>query len=259
MIYDRILIKIRERSFLDLLDLTLLVVRSRPLPIVAAAAIGIAPFAALNQWILSDPDVPLGFLMFLLIMEAPWATAPLTLMLGDLMFATPISWRRYLKTLLVAFPKMFLTHVLFRGFLFLTFVGFAIVMYRSAFANEVILLERVRWRDLSERNRRLVRGIEGELFGRSVAQAFFGSVFVACFSIGSGVIGSALAGGELTWRQSDLAHVERWLVELGAWVAVGFFGVYGFLAYIDRRIRLEGWELELRLKEAGRALEERLG
>ena len=37
MIYDRILIQIRERSFLDLLDLALLVVRERPLPLFVAA------------------------------------------------------------------------------------------------------------------------------------------------------------------------------------------------------------------------------
>ena len=36
-----------------------------------------------------------------------------------------------------------------------------------------------------------------------------------------------------------------------------FSAVVRFLSYIDRRIRLEGWEIELRLKSVGRALEER--
>jgi len=42
------------------------------------------------------------------------------------------------------------------------------------------------------------------------------------------------------------------------WIAIAFFGVFRFLSYIDRRIRLEGWELELRLKAVGRASEEKL-
>ena len=62
MTYDRTLIVIRERSFLDLLDLALLVVRDRPVALGLTALAGIAPFAALNIWLLSDPDFPPGLL-----------------------------------------------------------------------------------------------------------------------------------------------------------------------------------------------------
>jgi hypothetical protein len=48
MANDRTLVQIRERSYLDLLDLALLVVRHRPRTLGLAAAAGIAPFAALN-------------------------------------------------------------------------------------------------------------------------------------------------------------------------------------------------------------------
>ena len=58
MANDRTLVQIRERSYLDLLDLALLVVRQRPRTLGLAAAAGIAPFAALNYWILSNPDTP---------------------------------------------------------------------------------------------------------------------------------------------------------------------------------------------------------
>ena len=47
---------------------------------------GIAPFAALNVWLLSDLAFPRYCWVLLLLMEMPWATAPLTLVLGDLMF-----------------------------------------------------------------------------------------------------------------------------------------------------------------------------
>ena len=48
MANDRTLVQIRERSYLDLLDLALLVVRQRPRALGLAAAAGIAPFAAVN-------------------------------------------------------------------------------------------------------------------------------------------------------------------------------------------------------------------
>jgi hypothetical protein len=37
---------------------------------------------------------------------------------------------------------------------------------------------------------------------------------------------------------------------------VAFFAVVRFLTYIDRRIRLEGWEVELRLRALGAAMME---
>ena len=57
---DRTLVQIRERSFLDVLDLALVVVRQRPVTLGLAALAGIAPFAALNAWLTSDPEFPLG-------------------------------------------------------------------------------------------------------------------------------------------------------------------------------------------------------
>ena len=40
---------------------------------------------------------------------------------------------------------------------------------------------------------------------------------------------------------------------LAAWVVVGYFAVVRFLAYLDRRIRCEGWEVELLMRaEAAR-------
>ena len=104
MLYDRTLIQIRERSFLDLLDLALYVARARPMVLGLTALVGIAPWAALNYWLLWDPDLPPSLWVVLLIFEAPWATAPLTLVLGDLMFGVPgqtaASWERSLDAVL---------------------------------------------------------------------------------------------------------------------------------------------------------------
>ena len=56
---DQTLIQIRERSFLDLLDLTLVVLRRRPATLGLAAMAGVLPCAAINAWLTSGPDFSL--------------------------------------------------------------------------------------------------------------------------------------------------------------------------------------------------------
>jgi hypothetical protein len=258
MIYDRILIQIRERSFLDLLDLTLLVIRERPLTLSLAALAGVAPFAALNVWLLSDPVFPRSLWIVLLLMEAPWVTAPLTLVLGDLMFGSRPSVRRYVKSLVVSLPVLVFTQLFLRAVLLATVVGYAIVTWRFAFLDEVILLERVRGLRSLGRSSILSRGFEGDLLLRWMAQVVLGSTFALCFWMGTESISSTFIGDELTWYRPGLSDLSGLLFQVAVWIAIAFFGVFRFLSYIDRRIRLEGWELELRLKEAGRGMEERV-
>src|SRR5262245_53093488 len=99
MAHDRTLVQIRERSFLDVLDLAMVVVRKRPIAIGAAALMGALPFALLDGWLIRGTEVP-GALLFVLIMfQAPLATAPLTIVLGGLMFGQrPGVWELF-KTL----------------------------------------------------------------------------------------------------------------------------------------------------------------
>ena len=113
---DRTLVQIRERSYLEVLDLALVVVRQWPLTLGLAALAGIAPFAVFNVWLLSDPEVPVGLLVYLLVLEAPWATAPLTVVLGGLMFGDRPSMGRVVRTLVRSFPSMFLFQFLARAF-----------------------------------------------------------------------------------------------------------------------------------------------
>ena len=89
MTYDRTLILIRERSFLDLLDLALLVVRDRPVALGLTALAGIAPGPRSISGCSPTPTFRPCFWLVLLLLETPWATAPLTLVLGDLMFGVP--------------------------------------------------------------------------------------------------------------------------------------------------------------------------
>ena len=71
-------------------------------------------------------------------------------------------------------------------------------------------------------------------------------------------LSSTLIGNELTWY-ARVRRYGRRAVSSGVWIAVAFFGVYRFFAYIDRRIRLEGWELNLRIMAAVHGLKARAG
>jgi hypothetical protein len=257
MNYDRTLIVIRERSFLDLLDLALLVVRDRPVTLGLTALAGVAPFAALNLWFLSVSGEAAGFWLLLLFMEVPWATAPLVIVLGDLMFGVHSGPGKVLKRLFVAFPAMVLTQFLIRGLLSSVLIGCVWVPTRFSFVNEVLLLERARPFPALKRSRDIARNFEGELFIRWIAQVVLGATFALCFQNGAEFLGSVLGGGELYWEQSGQLDSRDIVFQIGVWIAVAYFGVVHFLAYIDRRIRLEGWEIELRLRSVGRALEER--
>ncbi len=143
MTYDRTLIVIRERSFLDLLDLALLVVRDRPVVLGLTALAGIAPFAALNLWLLATDLTPSGLWILLLLLETPWATAPLTVVLGDLMFGVRPRPRQDREDTRCLVPRA-LPHSVSRPRNLLSDSSSDIVLVpaRFAFLSEVVLLER---------------------------------------------------------------------------------------------------------------------
>ncbi len=256
MIYDRLLIQVRERSFLDLLDLTFQVLRERPLVLALAAMAGIVPCVAANYALEADPVSSPFLFIWLLVMEIPFATAPLTVVLGDLMFDMPVTPRRAAWAVLRGLPSLVFTQFVLRGVLLITIVGYLVFPTRLAYLDEVILLERLRWFKAPGRATALCRGQEGEYFLAWLGQIALGLIFVLCFSIGSDAMISVLFGDELSWSRPKTNGVSGFLFEASVWIAVAYFGTFRFLSYIDRRIRLEGWELELRLKAAGRALEE---
>ena len=46
--------------------------------------------------------------------------------------------------------------------------------------------------------------------------------------------------------------------QLSLWVVAGYFTVVRFLCYLDRRIRREGWEVELLMRAEGERLSRQL-
>jgi hypothetical protein len=253
--YDRTLVQIRERQFLDVLDLAMVVVRERPLTLGITALVGIAPFAALNAWLMRLPDLPFILFVGLVALEIPWATAPLTVVLGGLMFDETPSPGRVARTLGRSFIPMIMYQLLVPAALMPMLFTYLLVPSRLAFVNEVILLERSKWRSVVHRSAQLCEQRGGELFGQWLGKIVLGGLFVLAFWAGTGAIAQLLFTTELTWDPTWADMFDARL-HAGLWLAIAFFGVARFFCYIDQRIRLEGWEVALRLRVAGQALEE---
>lgn len=259
MAYDRTLIQIRERGFLDLLDLSVVVIRSWPRMIGLASLVGILPFAGFNVWLYAAyPDLPAILWGPLLVLEIPWATAPLTLVLGGLLFGERPRPARLAWRLLAAAPAMVLGQFFVRGLLLATVVFSPLIVARLAFLDEVILLERVGGFRAIRRCGNLCKRREGELLGRSLALSLFSLAFIVCFLVGGSWIVAALIDNDEAWYRSPSSGLLDLRLQVALWTAIAFAGVVRFLCYIDQRIRLEGWAVELTLRDAGLALEKNL-
>jgi hypothetical protein len=253
---EQTLVLIRERSFLDVLDLTVVVARRHPVVLGLAALAGIVPCAVLNAVLLADPEVPIGAYPALLLLEAPLATAFLTLVLGDLMFGRRPAPGRMLGAWFRSLPALFFYQFCLRAILVFSVILYPIIPMRCAFLNEVILLERGRWWKVLGRSSKLCGERGGEFFGQWLAQLCFGLLFALAFWLGATTLVRSLVETEVTWEGPDRDGLRGLVFQLGVWMAVAFFGIARFFTYIDQRTRLEGWEVNLRLKAVARELED---
>ena len=88
----------------------------------------------------------------------------------------------------------------------------------------------------------------GDFFGQWLAQLVFGGLFVLCFVTGTEAVISGADDFGITWEQPGWGDVETVRFQVAVWLAIVFFSVARFFTYIDQRIRLEGWEVKLRLQ-----------
>ncbi len=253
-------IAIRERSFSEILDLALRVGARHAGPLVLLWAIGVAPFAGLNYLLLHDAiggrefDENAGgyvfFFIMLLAVEAPLATAPMTLYLGQATFADRVSWRRLAADYFYSLPQLILFQVVLRALLALVVVTLIAPYVWWPYLSELILLERnplVARGDgrisTLRRSRNLHQGVGGELFARWIAASLVGTLIALSTAAGAAVLISQLTGITLSERAYLL-----YTLPAAAWAVLGYLAVVRFLAYLDLRIRREGWEVELAMR-----------
>lgn len=251
---DRPWVQIRAREPLEVFDLALVVVRRRPLAIVASAAVGIVPFAVLNRALMMAWPALEFWWPLLLVLEAPLATAPLTVLLGGLMFGERPGARRMASDLIQGAPALIFYAGIVRGLVLVSLLLLPFLADRLAYLDEVILLERCRWSRVMDRGATLGRGVGGEALTRGLVQLLFAGILMG---MGWWALPKFVESLTDRWTPSRPEPPLTVIgVHLAAWVALAFFGVVRFLSYIDQRIKIEGWEVELRLRAAGAMMED---
>jgi hypothetical protein len=272
---DRNRIAIRERGNLEILDLSLRVIRAHAAPLAAALALGAAPAMLLNAWLTagmanpgpdSGPPYSYFFLVFALtVWEAPLVTAPATLFLGQSMFSDRAPAGALGRRFIASLPQLLLYQVLRRGLMLALVVGSIFVFVNNAYLSEVILLERNPLRrghagrptagrlTTGRRAAALHAGAFGDLLAQWIIALLVGVCLFFSVWLSLWFAAGALAG-EWGWE----GIVFTLYYPLALWIVVGFFAVARFLGYLDLRLRREGWEVELMMRAEAARLERQL-
>jgi hypothetical protein len=296
MRFDKTFIAIRERSSLELLDLTIHVIRYHFRAIATLAAIGILPWLLIDgllTWWMVSRDFYQDYVMYfyvsmglLVISQAQIGTTFVTHYLGQAMFvgrpgimasffsvfksnrgkrkgkfSIPFFFlwihlviRLVLPVVLIA---MMLTpetrgHDVTSVLVLISFFIAAGLLIRSArpFVSEMLLLERTPRRstnpneiDFRTRSKSLHSSASSDsvirlmlAFVISISMTF---TFYSAFCLFDKVL--HLQGNAM----QDMNFIY-WPIAL--WLTATVVAVFRFLAYIDTRIRLEGWAVELRMR-----------
>jgi hypothetical protein len=277
---DNTRIAIRERDLLDVLDLSLQVIRAYALPWLVTTVAGAVPFAVLNWWLLRSVwphrgpmewPVYLSLMAILIACELPLASAALTRYFGQAVFIDRPSARQIVSDVVDSLPQLFVFHVLIRGFFFLPALWLGEYWWLMAFVlwipfvfcpylNEVILLERnplvhsrgriTTW----QRSQTLHEGSRGTQFGRWLMSLLLAGLLTASLSSLVWFLCGLLTNH---WEYDD--SLWQYGVPASMWTVAGFFAVARYLSYLDLRIRREGWEVELQIRAEGDRLTRQIG
>ena len=270
---DRTRIPIEERSFLHLLDLSLRVVREHALPLLLTSALGVVPFFFLNDYLTGsvfaeDSFEPgssyfwhVAWMLVLIGLEVPFASIFTTLYLGQALFLEKMSFGRLVRDALGSLPQLILFQGLLRAVISVwpCFVNIPLPFILWPYLTEVIVLERnpIRARtpggiSTFSRTLSLHRHYRADLFGRWFASMWIGGVWILA-------LWQAMIWARFTFTGDgwDMA-IWRYLLPVAVWIVVSYFNVVRFLAYLDLRIRNEGWEIDLRMRAEGDRLMKQL-
>ncbi|MCH2125764.1 MAG: hypothetical protein MK165_13285 [Pirellulaceae bacterium] len=178
---DKTELVIRERGILDLLDISLRVIKRHWQPLCVTMLLGGVPLALINDWLIGwminveySEAVANGNLMHvflypvhmacLVVIETPLAGAFATMFLGRAIFMEELGVRRIVKNVLVMWWPLLWYHVVGRGIVLVWLLYAAVPKYSNLsvfeilafgftacycllralrpFANEIVLLER---------------------------------------------------------------------------------------------------------------------
>ena len=259
MQFDRNRIVIRERGWLDVLDLALRVSRVYAGPLLLALAVGIVPAMLLNAWLLSgmaetefDERPRLVFVVHVVFgdLRNPAGDRVATLYLGEAVFEE----RPRARSLTVGFFACAAAVVRLSGLaaggadsvgghLVRAVRRLAVPQRGDPLGAQPAAAGRRGQMTTFRRSTALHGGSIGDLFARWLGSVGLGGLLFAAFWLTM----QSLAGLLLSeWKWQGLTYTLYF--PLALWMVVGYFTVARFLGYLDLRIRNEGWEVELMMR-----------
>ena len=257
---DDLRIAVRQRSILECLDLACMFCVRRCTGIAVALLVGALPMALINV-VLIGPDgadrlLPSWF--FWLALQTPWAMAPLTLFLGLAMFTDRLGvadWRGIAAGMAGAVGPLLIYQTLLRGLSILLVLPFPFFLVALAFVDPVILLERGPIRGIWRRSTAIFARSRGRILAALALEMVIVPLgwVLAVFAIDQ--LASLWAGrpvmAVLDTDRPDWAlgrALFTWRGQLAWWGVMTLVTVFRFVTYIDTRIRDEGWDIELKLR-----------
>lgn len=287
---DRTRIAITERRQPEILDVALLVMRRFFLPVIGYTMILAVPVAILNHFLirwmafeLEEGETVLRYvwtMCMLVYVEAPLVSALTTTYISKVMFYDDPTVADVLRDVSKIVHRLFWVQGVKRGVLtvllfayytepsdnptafeiLLPFICVVLFLVRSLrpYVNEILLLERSPLRSKSGeinagvRSQRLHGPHSGDLFGRGVSMILV-------------TVGLGMAITSLFWfAVSSMTNDWNWgatmtfvVAPCSLWMLASYVTVFRFLSYLDLRIRLEGWEVELKIRAEANRLQEK--
>lgn len=288
---DHTFIAIRERGMLEIMDLSLHVVRQHFLTLLLLLLIGAAPWMVIDWWLThwlvtgifsSDYAGYYYWLMALLVIsQYQMGTALITYYLGQAMFVGRLGIRETVAGAWRTSPYFFWCHGGIRlvyPILFLTWLtyhcdedtlialsvffipalvlGAMLIRALRPFVSEMLLLEKT---PISTKNpdkvnfKRRSQSLHG-----AASTELFGRFLLTCvlYTLLMYTFFSMFVSFDSTLNlqaNSDFSFSAfYWIFSL--WLVAGFAAVVRFLSYIDIRIRQEGWAVELKMRAEGQRL-----
>jgi hypothetical protein len=239
-------VALRERSLVDVIDLTVRFCVRHLRAFALVAAVVIVPGFVLSWGVAWRFGWVAGWIAAIAL--AALADVPFLVLASRLLFDDAVPLRTVLREALRVFPRLaaarliqlvaWVVGVVFGG------LGWIYVGPIVLFLGEVAVLERTGLRVALRR-------------ARLLAAAHFGTAILTTLlvvvMIGGGVMLADLAGRELLEQVLEVRAPASlwiaggsWLGLLGGWAAVPLVATARFFVYIDCRTRSEGWDIQTR-------------
>lgn len=244
-------VQIRERSVLEIADLSLLVVTQ----FAPGLFLTLWTATALPAWILClglkyYGSWSWGAVWALALVLASLAEGVFTLAAGRALFDRDLKTRALWPALREGAPTYL--GALFASFLLLVLgslvvVGGLIVWIRTAYLREAIWLEGARARQAFARSAEFVRQQSGEGIEMLVVK-LCGTLVSVCVVEALGLAVAVFVLQIHDWKLNVLEQGGSPYALLGVYVAVPFVSTFRFLKYIDSRTRHDGWDVQVRFQ-----------